>query len=160
MGAWANIDISTEGVTDAIEGLASELLSNAQTRSFDVTEITPKRLEASKGVVQRKVLTSNLAEDVDRYDGPEAMLDALAADTKLEAMVYEAVAYGFLHVYTDSNRVQAGGVYDEQGEDFEEDLEEQVDALAQTAPYVLGWETESGDSVGGSLTNAYDRYDA
>lgn len=158
MGAWADISAGKDGVVGSIEGLATEIMSDPESKGFNLGDAPTQRLQSAKSVVRRKILTSDLAEEVDRYDGPESMLDALASNAKLEDMVYEAIAYAFLHVYTDGNRVQSGGLYEQQGEDFEADLEEQVEALSQTVPYVLDWKSESGDAIGGGLTNSYDRY--
>lgn len=159
MGAWANIDEEEKALQEKIEGLAKELLTDRETKQFDVDEVTGERVEAAKGVVRRKLFGSDsLSGQIDRYSSPEAFLDALAGDAKLADQVIEAIAYAFLHVHTSTNRLAGEGRLARQSKGFESDIDQQIDALAATAPFVLGWTSDSGSFQGGGVESTLDRY--
>lgn len=160
MGAWADIDEKTDALHDKIEGHAEELVTDRVSGQFDTGDITAKRVTAAKSVVRRHILRNQtLVDHLDRYSGPEAMLDALAADDSLSDQVLEAIALAFLHVLESPNRITSDGIGQQFTSDFEEDVEQEIEALAGSAPFVLGWTSESGTGFGGGVTNSYDRYD-
>lgn len=159
MGDWADINQESDPLKDKIEGFAEELLTNRESRQFDDKLVTEERVEAAKGLVRRKVFAHDgLSGQVDRYNSPELFLDAFASDPDLKSQVIEAIAYAFLHVFASSNRISGGGRLAEQSAGFEEDVDEQIDALAATAPFVLGWSDTTGSFSGGSVKSTFDRY--
>lgn len=160
MGAWADLDQSTGALIDEIEGLAEELLTDRASGSFDQGRITAKRVSASKSVVRRKILTNDdLAGEVDRYDDVEGMLDAIMGNGEAESLLIEAVGYAFLHVYSEADRLQANAIGQERADDFEADIEEQIEAIASVVPYLLDWESDAGGFQGGAITSSLSRYD-
>lgn len=159
MGAWADIDEQTDALHDKIKGLATEILQDRVNGGFDASEVTAERVESAKGVVRRKLYASNLASGADRFDTLEGLLDALAGSDETGDLIIEAVAYGFCHVHEDINTLEAGGLRDEQSDDFEEDIDETIAALENVAPHALDWTTESGRGGGGAFATTSHRSD-
>lgn len=159
MGAWADITSETDALRAKVEGHAEEMLTDREIRSFDDSKVTDDRVNAAKGVVRRKVFgADSLAREVDRYGSPEAFLDALAGSSDLKDQVVEAVAYAFLHVYASSNQVGSNDRMSEHSSRFESDVDEQIDALANIAPFSLGWSGDTGAFSGTSIKSTLDRY--
>lgn len=157
MGAWADIDLQTGSLLESLEGYAGEVLSNRESGGFDPTTLPIGRVDTAKNVVRRKILQTDLADEVDRYSGPEGLLDDLAGDANLESMVHEAIAIAALHLHADGNRLQPDGLYDEHGDNWEDDVMEIAENLSAIAPNVLGWTADSGRATGGSFATTMDR---
>lgn len=159
MGAWADIEANTDEILSSIKGLATEAVTDRSDGSLDADSVTGGRVEAAKAVVRRKILASDLASEVDRYDSAELMLDAIAGEPKTEDLLYEAIAYAVLHVHSESNRIIQGGIRSEESISFEEDLDEQIQALENVVPFALGWASQSGQVTGGAFASTMHAHD-
>lgn len=159
MGAWADITVNTGTIADEAEGLAEEVLTDHSDGSVGMGRLAGDRLEAAKAVVRRKILASGLSQEVDRYSNWEAMLDDLADTAGVQELLWAAIAYAVLHVHTDANRTQSGGLYNDHGDDFEDDIDEAIQALENTAPFTMGWASAAGESSGGAFASTMDQYD-
>lgn len=159
MGAWADINGGNNTLQNKVEGHAEELLTNRELREFDKSKVTDERVNAAKGVVRRKLFSHNsLSGEVDRYDTPEKFLDDLAGSSELKDQVIEAIAYAFLHVFASSNTVSTNDRMSRHSSRFESDVNEQIEAIANIAPFSLGWADNTGPFSGTTLRSSLDRY--
>lgn len=154
MGAWASLEIDPARVRNAHRTAPFvELDGEAYVFSAGVDATGPEAKQLAE-----TALLARLGRWAASYGSPEAMLDAIAAETKLAASVQSLLAYGLLHSEQFSGRNRRGDVYDQDSEYFLKRLGEVAKAIADTAPAVLGLTGRSGPVSGGSIASVYDAY--
>lgn len=151
MGAWASLEVSPARVRDAHRSV-SFVVADGSGYAF-VAGIDPEAPEAKQ--LASDVLLGHLGRYTSRYDSPEALLDALAAESKLASSVQSLLAYSLLHSEQFSGRNTRRDVYGEDADYFLKRMMGAAKAIAQTAPAVLGLTRKSGPASGGSIASIY-----
>lgn len=152
MGAWADLPVQPSRVA-AAHRTAPVVVSDGEGGWEFAAGVEATAPEAK--ALAETALLARLGRYAARYDSPEAMLDAIAGETKLAGSLQTLLAYGLLHSEQFSGRNRRGDVYDQDADYFLKQMGGVAAALAQTAPAVLGLTGRSGPVSGGSLASIY-----
>lgn len=152
--AWSDLSVSPEEVA----GHAKTLLTDRQSGQFDPSDITPERTKVARGHLEDVLMDEGgLAQYVDDKGGPDALLDALEAETSLQSRLQRGMALSFLAKFAEDVGVISGGRTSERADRFQEHLEAWARSFGAIAPHEIGTASTTSQAIGGGLTNSYDR---